>query len=255
MISCKDELLDKLCKNHLYYKDEISLLTDGLPQFIRNTVEVSKLAENSYYFTYLFFGRPICYALSFTKHPEPILDFLQKNPSFTEVHTNLSLGEKELCGMRNIYGNSGAKIVPAQCKIDNLQVIRITPEEIGSLDQLKEEITRSQFESYDFLRDSVLSGQLALYGAVAEGKCLAYVRLNPHNARHIGKSIVEPTVYTAEKYRKQGIASALLTTVFTKHYADCEITYGVDTQNTASNHLAQSIGLSYLGTKYRYTNN
>ncbi|MBQ8288313.1 MAG: GNAT family N-acetyltransferase [Clostridia bacterium] len=123
------------------------------------------------------------------------------------------------------------------------------------LDQLKEEITRSQFESYAFLRDSVLSDQLALYGAVSEGECLAYVRLSPHSANHNGKSIVEPTVYTAVNYRKQGIAATLLITVFAKHYADCDITYGVDTQNTASNHLAQAIGLGYLGTKYRYTNN
>ncbi|MBQ8288314.1 MAG: hypothetical protein IJX76_06035 [Clostridia bacterium] len=124
MISCKDELLELLRENHLYYKDEISLLTDGLPQFIRNTVEVSKLAENAYCFSYLFFGRPICYALSFDKHTTPILDFLQKNPPFAEVHANLSLGEKGLCGMRNLYGGSGAKIVPAHCKIAELQVIQ-----------------------------------------------------------------------------------------------------------------------------------
>ena len=249
-----NELLQKLQANYLYYKDEISLLTNGLPEFIRNTLQVNKLSDHCYCITYLFFGRPICYALSFDGDSTPILDFLQINPPFAEVHTNLLLCNADPNGQRNLYGSCGSPIVPIHCKINGIRVIRFTSKEIELFESLKDELTQSCFDSYDLLKNGIESGQLIVFGAVADGKCLAYTRINSSVANG-GKSIIEPTVYTATNYRNQGIAAMLLTTVFTRYYADCDITYGVDAQNRPSNSLAQAIGLRYIGIKYRYTSN
>ncbi|MBQ8381669.1 MAG: hypothetical protein IJX47_00510 [Clostridia bacterium] len=253
MINCKDELLARLRENYLYYKDEISLLTDGLPEFIRNTLEVNKLSDHCYCITYLFFGRSVCYALSFDGDSAPILDFLQTNPPFAEVHTNLLLGNTSPIGQRNLYGSCGSTIVPTHSEINGIQIVRFTSKEIELFESLQDELSQSGFDSYDLLRDGIASGQLAVFGAVVDGKCLAYTRINSSVANHSGKSIIEPTVYTAKNCRKQGVAATLLTTVFTKYYADCDITYGVDAKNISSNGLAQTVGLNYLGTKYRYT--
>ena len=65
---------------------------------------------------------------------------------------------------------------------------------------------------------------------------------------------MSPTIYTCESERRKGVAFDMLSQIMlAEEYDECDIVYGTASDNTASNKLAQKIGLSHLGTKYRYS--
>lgn len=253
MTSAEHELYDLLISNYLFYNHEIELISENsdLPYDIKKSVEVTKISLKTYVIRYLFFGRIIEYVLSFDNDEEAVKIYLNDGHYYNEFHTNLYVGDSGLTGKRNIYGGFGQNI-SLKAKINpDLIISKIAVNNGEVLSDLKEEI--SGFESYEFIKQAISSGSVDFFAAMKSEKCVAYMHMGIKYDPDMDKRIILPTIYTAKSERKKGVASELLTTVICENYSDCCIVYGVDAENTASNKLAQKIGLMFLGTKYRYT--
>lgn len=254
MTAHRQELLQLLFSNYLLYLDEIKIVDEGsnMPSIIKQSVQVEKIGSQSYVIHYLFFNRTIEHILSFDNDEMLVKNYLVNGYHYDEAHTNIYIGNCGLNGQRNIYGGMCRKIIPAENKLCNLQVLRITKDNIEILSKMKDDIDK--FESYDFIKRAVLDSGVDLYVAMNSIRCVAYMHINTCFDSNVGKKIVSPTIYTCESERRKGVAFDMLSQIMlAEEYDECDIVYGTASDNTASNKLAQKIGLSHLGTKYRYS--
>lgn len=247
------EFLPFLLSDFLLYHDEIKIVDESsnLPSFVKQSVEVEKIGPQTYGIRYLFFGRIIEHILSFD-HDEPsVKRGLTDGHPYDEAHTNLYIDHCGFNGQRNIYGGPCRGVVPVKNPLCNLQILKITKENMDILSAIKEEI--GQFESYDMIQQGILDGGFDLYAAMDGAKCAAYLHIHACYDPNVGKKIVSPTIYTRESERQKGVATELLSQVMrSDEYSECCVVYGTASDNAPSNRLAKRIGLPLLGTKYRY---
>ena len=253
MIPHRQELLQLLLSNYLLYHDEIKIVDEGsnMPSIIKQSVKVKKIGSQSYVIRYLFFNRTIEHILSFDNDDMLVKNYLMNGHHYDEVHSNICISHYKLNGQRNIYGGICSEVALKKSKFINLQVLRITKDNIEILSPMKDDIDK--FESFEFVKRAVLDGGMDLYVAMNSIQCVAYFHISACYDPNVGKKIITPTIYTRESARLKGVASDMLSQIMmNEEYSNCDILYGTAADNTASNKLAQRIGLSFLGTKYRY---
>lgn len=249
----RQELLQLLLSNYLLYHDEIKIVDEGsnMPSIIKQSVKVKKIGLQSYVIQYLFFNRTIEHILSFDNDNVLVKNYLVNGHHYDEAHSNICISNYISNGQRNIYGGMCSEVILKKSKLNNLQVLRITKDNIEILSQMKDDIDK--FESFEFVKRAVLDGGIDLYVAMKSIQCVAYFHISACYDSNVGKKIVTPTIYTCASERLKGVASDMLSQIMmNEEYSDCDIVYGTAADNIASNKLAQRIGLSYLGAKYRY---
>lgn len=248
----RTELIKRLESQDLFCQDELALISDrsDLPPFIKQSVEVAKISNQTYVIRYSFFNRIIEYVLSIDQDKNTIGQYMSDGHRFDELHTNVYIGEENLSGKRNLYSGLGSTVLPRT--MQGIEIVRIDESNAEILSSIEEEL--NDFESYEFIEQAIQSGMIPFYAAIEQAQCVAYLHMNNGNTAIDGKMIVHPIIFTCKSSRRSGIASRLLSQVISTDYPDCHILYGVDKENIASNKLARSIGLTLLGTKYRYLN-
>ncbi len=249
-----EELLQLLMSNYLLYYYETDIVTggDNTPQMVKQSVKVDKIGPKTYVINYVFFNRIIEHILSFDNDEFSVMKYLTNGHHYDEAHTNIYIPDSRLNAKNNIYGCERGDMVSSISKLCDMQVIKITKDNIDILSQIKDEI--NSFESYNFIQQAVLDGEMDLYVAMNSIGCAGYMHTIVKYNGIINKKIMEPAIYTCESQRLKGIASDMLSRLMKGEYSECCILYEVAPENIASNNVAKKIGLSYLGTKYRYVN-
>lgn len=94
-------------------------------------------------------------------------------------------------------------------------------------------------------------GNHPLYVADIDGEAVGYVSLSSYRPKAAYNNSVELSVYVSHKYRKQGIAPALMEYIISKAKADPSvhvIVSVITSENEASIKLHEKFGFTYCGT-------
>lgn len=259
MTNEKEKLLELLRKDPLLYREEIGLLSEDfpMPEFMRRSVQVREIAENSFALRYLHFQRIHEYLLSFDGNKSAILQYLEEAYTAENapalVLSNIEVGKAQLESPNHTYAADAAEIRPLRSALEGLQIRRLASSEGELLAQLKEEIDGSGFTPYSFLQEMIANGSADVHLALLHEQPIAFVHMGKTATLH-GKSVAEPAlILTTAAYRGKGVAAELLSRVLLSDYRDCTILYHANAENLASCRTAEKIGLRYLGSHYFYS--
>jgi len=242
----KDELLNKLYENFLLYQEQIELLSDECvkPKFIQESLQIDKIESNCYIISHNFINSKRCHLLCFDDTAKIDINDVIENDMM--MVSNIDLGDIYLSGKRNIYVYENQQIT----RIGNVKIKKLTSEDIWLFKKIKCEIC--EFETAEMLFDVIKNNIYDVYGIVNDSSVLSYVNMIKHNLLYKDKNVYGVNIFTAEKYRRQKYAQALLSNVINDYYKDYYVIYGVDCDNIPSNMVAQNVGLTHIGNNYCY---